>query len=321
MSRLSILTILSDGEFHSGTVIGESLGISRAAVNKTIKNLLETGLEIHRVSGRGYRLVNATPLLAADRIMESLGDNAPAGLHILDETDSTSRYLLRQMADTDISGHVCLAEIQHRGRGRRGRNWQTTPYSNIMMSIAWRYAIGPANLAGLSLAAGVAIVEALSEFGINDVGLKWPNDLMWQQQKLGGVLIDIQGEADGPSMVVLGIGINVRLNSNDSNDIDQQWTDLYRITGELPDRNPLAALLIKKLRAMLQGFSTDGFDRYRQPWQQLHIFHEQPVCLFQAQQKHCGVVEGVDANGALVIRDAAGEKQSFHSGEVSLRSA
>ena len=319
-TRSQILRILVDEEFHSGTDLGLSLGITRAAVNKAVKSLVDMGLEIHRVQGRGYRCIDALPLLDAKQILGLLGAASPvSSLHVLDEVDSTSQYLSALASETDISGHVCLAEVQKQGRGRRGRDWITTPYSNIMLSIAWSYPAGPASLAGLSLAAGVAIVDALKESGISEIGLKWPNDIMWQNKKLGGVLVDIQGEANGPSTVILGVGINVRQGKQAARLVDQQWADLYQVSGAGTDRNQLAASLVDKLMTMLSDFETEGFDFFRQSWQQLHIHKGRPVRLMQAESEFQGTAEGVDSSGALVIRETGGGRRLFHSGEISLR--
>ena len=319
-TRFQVLRILTDGEFHSGTELGSSIGVSRAAINKAIKSLVDMGLEIHRVQGRGYRYIDALPLLDQDQILDLLGAGSPvAKLHVLDEVDSTSQYLSGLATETDISGHVCLAEVQKQGRGRRGRDWITTPYNNIMLSVAWKYPAGPASLAGLSLAAGVAIVEALKQSGAAQIGLKWPNDIIWQHKKLGGVLVDIQGEASGPSTVVLGVGINVRLGEQAASSVDQQWADLHQVSESHKDRNQLAALLISKLVAMLSNFEHEGFEYFRQTWQQLHVHKGQPVRLIQAESEFHGTAEGVDSNGALIIREPGGGRRLFHSGEVSLR--
>jgi len=320
-TRSQVLQFLSDGYFHSGTEMGQSLGMSRAAINKAIKSLTDMGLVIHRVTGKGYRMIDATPLLAAAEIRKFVTSPAIAGLHVLDEVDSTSRYLLRLASETSVAGHVCLAEMQKQGRGRRGREWLATPYSNIMLSMAWQYATGPGALAGLSLAAGVAIVEALNDLGVQEIGLKWPNDILFQNKKLGGVLVDIQGEASGPTLVVLGVGINIKLQSQHAKEIDQQWTDLHQLGGNLPDRNRLAARLADNLAHMFETFSEKGFAYYQARWQQLHVYHNQPVRLLLAETEVHGTAQGVDASGALRIRDAGGSERVFHSGEVSLRPA
>lgn len=329
-TRTQVLQILADGRFHSGTEMGQSLGISRAAINKCIKSLADVGLEIHRVSGRGYRLAQACTPLRPDVIRQQLHDcGAIRAVHVLDEVDSTSQYLMRLAQQQDVSGHVCLAECQRQGRGRRGRQWLATPYSNIMLSMAWRFPYGAAQLTGLSLAAGVAALQALEQLGVSGVGLKWPNDLLWQQQrqqgtrtaKLGGILVDIHGEAEGPCLATIGIGINVSVDPGTSNAIDQDWMDLAQIMDQIPDRNHLAALLIERLATMLQDFERNGFVPYREAWQQRHLYGGRPVRVLLGEQEYIGEAVGVDRHGALLLRDSSGKQQVFHAGEVSLRQA
>jgi BirA family transcriptional regulator, biotin operon repressor / biotin---[acetyl-CoA-carboxylase] ligase len=322
-TRNALLRLLSDGHFHSGTHLGQTLGVSRAAVCKTIKSLGETGVNIHRVSGRGYRLEQPFVPLDRQRILAELQGLASApilGLEVLEETDSTSSHLLQGSVDGS-HGRVCLAEAQREGRGRRGRRWVATPWRNILMSMAWRFEQGPASLVGLSLAAGVAAVHALQEYGVSGVGLKWPNDLLWRERKLAGLLVDIRGEAAGPCCAVLGLGLNVHLDPRDAAAIDQPWVDLHALLNQTIDRNRLAALLIHHFREMFRRFESDGLAAFRGEWETHHCYAQQRVCLLQGDTQIDGNVHGIDDSGALLIRDASGELRRFHSGEISLRAA
>jgi BirA family biotin operon repressor/biotin-[acetyl-CoA-carboxylase] ligase len=321
-TRTEILRLLADGALHSGADIGARLGISRAAVFKGVKALGESGLAIEAVAGRGYRL--DAPLVPLDRkrILRYLDGAgiAPRQIEILEEVDSTNRYLLSQATATaDPSASVCLAETQPRGRGRRGRGWIATAYQNLMLSMAWRFAGGPAMVSGLSLAAGVAIVRALVRYGIDGAGLKWPNDVLWRERKLAGLLADVSGEASGPCTVVLGVGINCRVSAADARRIDQPWADIYTITGKTPDRNRLAALVIDELHKMFASFAAEGLAAFRADWERWHIHSGRSVRVWQGETTFDGAVEGIDDNGALRVRGTHGETRVFYSGEVSLR--
>lgn len=321
-TRTQVLSILSDGTFHSGTDMGQSLGISRAAINKAIQQLINFGLEVHRVSGKGYRMPQACVPLEEEKIRKMLDEaSSPIRfkIEVFDELESTSQQLLQQGPDPEFNASVCLAEAQTSGRGRRGRSWLASPYANIMLSISWSFPAGVDGLSGLSLAAGVAVVEALEQTGVQDVGLKWPNDLIWNQKKLGGVLIDLQGEVGGPCYVVLGLGLNVCLLESDARDIETPWTDLRQILGAPPDRNELVAQLINNLGNMFQTFEDEGFAAFRGRWQDLHVFHGQQVKLLHAKNEVRGQVQGVDERGALRLKDSAGQDHLFYSGEISLR--
>lgn len=349
-TRSELLRLLADGGFRSGTDMGRQLGVTRAAVCKAVRSLTDAGLEIHRVTGRGYRLAQAMRLLDRRRILRYLAGDA-AGvrdrLTILEEVDSTNRYLLERAAEgqkdtrglsaalhggrfqrpasrdtgASLHGAVCLAESQPQGRGRRGRAWIATPYSNLMLSMGWRFASGPSLAAGLSLAAGVALVRALEEYGVTGVGLKWPNDVLWEGRKLAGLLVDVQGEAAGPSLIVLGAGVNAHIGGRDAARIDQPWVDLRAIRGETIDRNRLAALVIRHFTRMFETFAEKGFAAFHAEWQRHHLYHGRRVRLVSGGREGAGLVEGVDGNGALLIRDARGRTQAYHSGEISLRQA
>ncbi len=321
-TRAEILRMLSDGAFHSGTDLGNKLGITRAAVCKNIHRLTQAGLEVHRVTGRGYKLDAPLILLERSRVLQQLGAAAAEfrdRLHVLDEVDSTNRYLAEYTPPTKvINGTTCLAEAQLSGRGRRGRAWVATPYRNLMLSMAWRFPSGPNIISGLSLAAGVAVSQALEEYGVTDARLKWPNDVLWDGRKLAGLLADVQGEAAGPTLVILGVGVNGYISRNDARHIDQPWVDLQNIIGEPVDRNRLAALVIRHLRRMFQLFAQKGFAPFREPWQSRHFYHDRRVRLIQGERQVLGTVEGVDETGGLIIRHAKG-KQVYHSGEISMR--
>ncbi len=321
-TRTEILRLLADSSFHSGTDMGKKLGITRAAVCKNVHHLAQSGLEIHRVTGRGYKLDTPLTLLDRFQLLKLLGNSAAKirdRLHLLDEVDSTNRYLVEHVAaDGDINGAVCITETQLSGRGRRGRAWVATPYCNLMLSMAWRFPGGPGLVSGLSLAAGVALARALEEYGASGAGLKWPNDVLWDNRKLAGLLVDVQGEAAGPTLVVLGVGVNGHISQHDAAHIDQPWADLQGITGKTTDRNRLAALVIRHLLDMFHLFADKGFAAFREEWQRRHLFHGRRVRLAQGNREFSGTAEGVDEAGGLIIRQAK-HRQVFYSGEVSLR--
>ena len=339
-TRAEILKTLSDGAFHSGTDLGKKLGITRAAVCKSIRKLTQSGLDVHRVTGRGYKLDAPLALLDRSRILKHLGSAAADfrdRVHVLEQVDSTNRYLAELITHTKtIDGMTCLAEAQSGGRGRRGHAWIATPYHNLLLSMGWRFASGPGIVSGLSLAAGVALVRALEEYGMRGIGLKWPNDVLWvapgitphatrahpcaaEEKKLAGLLVDVQGEAGGPCLAVLGVGVNGFLSERDAMRIDQPWTDLFSITGKIVDRNRLAALVIRELWRMFEVFAAKGLTAFRDEWQRRHLYHGRRVRLLAGEREVAGTVEGIDAHGALLLRNARGGTQAFHSGEISLR--
>lgn len=322
-TRVKILDLLADGQFHSGTELGIALGMSRAAINKIIKSLQAQGIEIHSVTGKGYKIVSPQIPLSSNKIRQYLQTTGvvPEDIHVLDEIDSTNAYLLRLAQSSPVTGHVCFSESQQQGRGRRGKHWVASAYRNIIMSIAWQFQSGPAALGGLSLVAGVAVANALAELGIDQVKLKWPNDIILDEQKLGGLLIEIQGEASGPCLAVLGIGINVDMGNIESKEIGQPWIDIKQVIDASCDRNQLAAILIQHLLKSFTEFENKGFEAFREQWLKLHAYSNQDVKVIHGDCEHFGKISNIGNNGALFLRDEQGREQQFFSGEVSLRPA
>ena len=324
LTRFRLIQALADGRFHSGEVLARDLGISRAAVWKHLQGLkAKLGVDVQAVSGRGYRLADSIELLEQDVIMAALPGPVReqiGGLVLHHQVDSTNSWLLERAAGKTLSGSVCLAEQQTAGRGRRGRSWISPFGSNIYLSVLWHYSLAPAQLSGLSLAAGLAVVRALEKLGVRGIGLKWPNDVLADGCKLAGLLLEVLGEAGGPSQVVVGVGVNVRMSTRQGAEIDQPWTDL----ASMPDardysRNRLAALLIEHLVVMLDAFETQGLAPLLEEWGRYDLLQGRRVVLTRGDQRIEGTHRGVDAQGALLL--AQGDRvQVHHAGEVSLRS-
>ncbi|WP_341938879.1 bifunctional biotin--[acetyl-CoA-carboxylase] ligase/biotin operon repressor BirA [Marinimicrobium sp. C2-29] len=320
----ALLVCLADGDFHSGDELGESLGMSRAAVWKHLQKLTELGLPLTSIRGRGYQVEGGLELLEKERILGALDPEARRRLNVLElfrATDSTNvRALARGPAEP--SGYVCLAEQQTAGRGRRGRAW-VSPYGrNLYLSASWNFDGGAAALEGLSLAVGVAICRALEASGLQGVRLKWPNDLLWRGRKLAGVLLEMTGDPVGQCRVVVGIGINLSMPAGAARGIDQPWVDVSeacREEGLAPlSRNRLAAELINQLLPLLADYQRSGFSDYRNAWHARDAFLGQTVVLKSAQREQLGVARGVDGSGALRL-EVDGQEQLCHGGELSMR--
>ncbi|MGZ5029851.1 MAG: bifunctional biotin--[acetyl-CoA-carboxylase] ligase/biotin operon repressor BirA [Methylobacter sp.] len=320
-----ILSLLADGEFHSGTELADTLGISRSAIWKHLNGLAELGLQHSAVSGKGYRLDNALELLDASKINEVVSDQTGAlisSFEIFDQIDSTNRYLVERSQNSGLSGSVCFAEHQTTGKGRRGRQWVSPYGSNIYLSILWRFQQGPAAISGLSLAIGVAVIRALKQHQISDIGLKWPNDIYSQGKKLGGILVEVSGETDGPCSAVIGLGLNLYLPENQAEGITQAWTDLTKITGQSQlYRNHLAGILLNHLLPVIADYENTGIQAYLDEWRSYDCLSGKSATLFIGQQQFEGIVRGIDNSGMLLIERPDGIVQTFASGEVSFNSS
>lgn len=313
---------LADGRFHSGEELGEWLGISRAAVWKRLQKLERLGLYCERVRGKGYRLSGGLDLLEPGRIRASLhGVAAQMPLTLVEETVSTNTDLLEALRNGEQAPRAALAEFQSGGRGRRGRRWVSPYGSSLYLSLAWPFQGGASQLEGLSLAVGAVLAELLAEEGLaRDIGLKWPNDVLARERKLAGILIELAGDVDDRCVAVIGVGVNGALGESHGALIDQQWTDLQRELGRMPDRNRLAGRLISRLVEMLPQFAAQGFSAMRKTWSDWDLCRGRPVRVLVGDRVTDGVALGVTDKGGLRV-DVDGEERLFHGGEVSLRLA
>ena len=318
-----LLTLLSDGRSYSGEEIGAQLNVTRAAVWKQIKKLESIGIPIEACRGKGYRIVDGLSLLHEETIGRLISTDSARylkALHVFGELNSTNDLALQRVQMEGASGHVFLAESQLQGKGRRGKHWVSPFGANIYMSLVMHFDHGAAAIEGLSLAVGVAVAQALDLIGVPAVRLKWPNDVLWDGCKLGGILLELVGDPMGACDVVVGVGLNVNMPKLCQPAIDQPWIDLRQIRGGLVDRNSVAAALINQLLPMLATYQGRGFAYYRHQWEQLDAMRDKPVVLTLSQHQIEGVARGVDEGGAIRI-EAQGVLRSYPAGDVSLRVA
>ncbi|WP_299085047.1 bifunctional biotin--[acetyl-CoA-carboxylase] ligase/biotin operon repressor BirA [uncultured Paraglaciecola sp.] len=312
----NLLAILADSQFHSGEVLGKSLGISRAAISNHIKELSSLGLDIYKVTGKGYRVARPLTLLNLEKIKERVAGACTADIEVLNVIGSTNQYLKEKLPEVK-NGHTCLAEAQTAGRGRHGRKWVSPYGSSLYMSMGWSFSGGYSALGGLSLAVGVALVGALHHCGIQGVQLKWPNDIYAKGKKLAGVLIEVEGQIDSLCQAIIGIGLNVSLPSN-VDEIDQPWTDLSQLITATVDRNLLASALISELHRSLTLFEESGLEPFINKWRALDIYANQGIKLIIGKQTITGISRGIDSTGAILIETKQGI-EAYHGGEISVR--
>lgn len=323
-TREQLLRALADGRFHSGEQLAEQFAISRAAVWKHLRQLAdEFGLEIQAVRGRGYRLSRPVDLLDGAVIRSGLSQGRRAALQrleVLARTDSTNDRARADPVRVCGKGQVWLAEVQTAGRGRHGRRWVSAFGGNLTLSVGWRFDQSMRELGGLSLACGAVLARVLADQGLTAHRLKWPNDIVVGHQKLGGILVELVGEAHGPTDAVIGFGLNVDLPSAAATAIDQPWTDLAAAGMVNISRNRIAAAVIDALIGLCQEYPRAGLAGYMETWRQYDACTGMSVSLVSPNRRVDGVYRYVDADGAVVIDTGTGLR-SFHAGELSLRIA
>lgn len=324
-----LLSCLSDGQVHSGESLGVQLGISRAAVWKQIKQAQALGLPIQAHKGMGYQLPSAMSLLDAELIVVHLSPlvrTAVPTTTVLFQVDSTNNDALKQLRAGVEAPFVVLAEMQSAGRGRRGRPWYSPFGRSIYMSLGWRYTQGLAALEGLSLLVGLMLLRSLQKLGASDLALKWPNDLMWREQKLAGILIDVQGDPAGECQVAIGLGLNVTVpvlpDDLQQSSIEQPWVDLHTVLQSsqkpLPDRNVLVAGLLNELVPALLDIEDTGFASYQSEWQTHDYCLGKNLQVSHGVEQSSGRGVGVNSQGAYRIETSKG-LLAVSGGEISIR--
>ncbi|MCC7464209.1 MAG: biotin--[acetyl-CoA-carboxylase] ligase [Gammaproteobacteria bacterium] len=321
-----VFALLADGGFHSGAALAARLGLTRSAVWKAVGQLRGQGLEVQAVRNRGYRLATACVPLDAGRVRAALGREAAARVRrgeVVWQLGSTNSELLVRAPPQPGQCDFLLAEYQSAGRGRHARRWVAPPGGALCLSVSWSFAALPPGAGALSLAAGVAVLEALATLGELPIGLKWPNDLLAQGRKLGGMLLELRSEGGGPALLVFGIGLNVALGQRSRALIAELGVppaDLAELGVVSCDRNALAAALIDALVVAFLRFEREGFRAFFERWQRADLLRGAIVRISGRGDgaETVGRAAGVDEDGALLLDTPSGLKR-FISGEVSVR--
>ncbi len=321
--RGELLRLLADGELHSGEELATALAITRAAVWKQLRQLGEWGIAVDARPGRGYRLDGSLDVLdgaAIQALLPSWCAGRLRTLEVHEQLGSTSDRLLEVEKLPAGRFDACLAEFQSAGRGRRGRHWLAPFGSGLCLSVNWTIRDSPAALGALSLAAGVAALRALGRFGFRDLALKWPNDIVREDCKLGGILVDLRGEAAGPAYLVVGVGVNVALPGPVLAALRADGADATDLAslGPVPARNALAAALIGELALALEEFAARGMSAFAEEWRSADALIDRPVRVLQGEHALEGLARGVDGDGALLL-EIGGDRRRILSGEVSVR--
>ena len=321
MSNLTfpILNLLANGQFHSGEALAQRFKVTRATIWNAIQHAESLGVEVFSVRGRGYKLPQAIELLDKNRVLNAIGEQrAWFNVQILDEVASTNTYLMQHKSSAHAT--CVAAHIQTHGKGRRGRTWVSQLGASLTFSLLWRFQCGAAALSGLSLAVGVALIRALNDLGVNNVQLKWPNDVLVEGKKLAGILIELLGDLEGPSAAVIGMGVNLKLPKNVLDSIDQPAIDLANMSANDINQSELLGVILRHLADVLSIFEAHGFVGLRDEWLSYHAYENKPVRMLlpNGTDVH-GIVKGVADDGILLVETALG-LQRFSAGEISLRS-
>lgn len=318
-----LLAELSQEHFISGVALAQKFGVSRSAISDALKDAGKAGIKIFSLTRRGYRLGSAIDLLNIDVVRKALGGQARRlDVDIVLTIGSTNTELLARGAAGAASGTCVAAETQTAGRGRRGRVWQSKFAGSLTYSLLWRFEKGAAELGGLSLMVGLVLARALRAAGVSDAMLKWPNDVLVNGEKLAGILIETQGDMLGPTVAVIGVGVNIGLPESLKLLIDQPATDVLSHVGKFSSRNDLLALMLRELVVALDQFSQHGFKVFKDDWTTLHALHGQLITVRQSHSAaYDAVVKDVGNDGSLIVEpiNQPGKRETLTSAEISVR--
>lgn len=261
--------------------------------------------------------------LDADLIRRSLGEancNGLSELEIFPEIDSTNSYLMQQPGPIPGQYRVAATDNQTAGRGRHGKTWQSPPGSGLCLSMSWTFAESPENLSALTLAIGLGAIESLAALGVTDIQLKWPNDLVARNGKLGGILTEAQVRASGVLTVVSGVGLNIDLEEPLDFGIETDWArrvvDLKSHAGELPSREHIAAQLIAGLRQAFVTYERGGFDAFHDGWSKHDWLFGRELTIDTPERQVTGTGAGIAKDGALLVDTPLTGTQRITSGSV-----
>jgi len=315
-----ILVVLSDGKFHSGKTIAQELNCSRSLIWKKINNLrVHYDLEVFAVRGKGYKLIHPIEFLKKTSITKFISKTQLKSLnqiHIIKSTNSTNTLAINSNPELN-KGIAWFAEHQNMGKGRRGREWHSPFGRNIYFSLAWKFNISLAEISSLSVAVGATLASLLFENGLRKHELKWPNDLLLNKSKLAGILLEAQGEANGPTTVAIGIGLNLNMSNADKKNINQPFIGL-RQANFVTTRNEIAGRLLNSMVDMCHRFSVLGLEPFLETWNRFDKLMGRNVRVISPSKVEEGTYLGLSENGGcrLMIQN---KEKTFYAGELSLR--
>ena len=302
------------GVFLSGERLSEELGVTRAAIWKEVQALRAMGYEIVSSTHRGYALQSAPDKLFSDEIQHELRTKR-IGKEIFsyESLDSTNTTAWRLGMDGVKEGACVFAEHQKKGRGRLGRAWSSPKEKNILFSVLLRPKLAPSEVSRLTLAAGLAVVEAVKRQTGIVLGLKWPNDVLWGDKKVCGILTEMNAEADRVHFVVLGIGLNV---NSASSDLLPQAASLREIAEKKTARVPLARAILEELERFVDMVGAAQMDALCEIWENHSLTTGRRVAATVLDRTVEGTAVGIDRDGALWIRKDNGLQERILSGDI-----
>ncbi len=314
--------LAADSGYVSGSRLAKLFGFSRVAIWMQLQKLTKQGFVFEAVRSRGYRLKQTPPQLHQALILAHLtGRGRTPNLITLEKVDSTNSEAERHLAAGTATPLVILAREQTQGRGRRGRTWHSPAAGNLYGTFVFRPKLEPARLQDFTLWMGLNICELVANFCKIEPGLKWPNDLLISGRKAGGMLTEARIDSDQVHDLVFGLGLNLNARAEDlPRDLKASAISLAEAAGAPVDVNRFAAALITRVFSAYSRFVENDYrPKFAELWARFDVLRGQPVSVTQGTQVVAGTATGIDDEGSLIVRTAAGKTERFRAGEVTLR--
>jgi len=301
----------------SGEYLASQLGLSRAAVWKRVHRLKAQGYVIEGSPRRGYRLLGVPDKLLPEEVLQGLKTRIFTGpVHYFETLGSTNDLAKALAAQGAPEGTVVVAEAQTSGRGRLGRTWDAPPQAGLYVSLVLRPMLPPMELPQITLTTAVAVVRAVRRVAGLAPGIKWPNDLLLNGKKLGGILTEMETESDRIRHVVVGLGLNVN-NPGFAPELAATATSLALATGKTFSRINLLQAWLEEFEALYGRFLNQGFAAILEEWKGFNVTLGKMVTVRQGPREISGQATDVAPDGALLLLTANGEMVRVTSGEIT----
>jgi BirA family transcriptional regulator, biotin operon repressor / biotin---[acetyl-CoA-carboxylase] ligase len=313
--------LVSDSGYVSGSRLAKLFGFSRVAIWMQLQKLTKQGFEFEAVRSRGYKLVKTPDQLHHALIQAHLtGRGRLPNLVTLDKVDSTNTEAERHLAAGTRTPLVILAREQTQGRGRRGRTWYSPAAGNLYSSFVFRPNLEPARLQDFTLWMGLNVCELVANFCKIEPGLKWPNDLLVNGRKAGGMLTEARVDSDQVHDLVFGLGLNLNAKIEDlPREVQKTAISLADAAGTPLDVNRFAAALISRVLTAYGRFVENDYrPKFAELWQKFDLIRGQEITVTQGDRQVGGTATGIDDEGSLIVRTTAGKTERFRAGEVTL---
>lgn len=324
LNKVEILTLLKESkDYISGQELCERYHASRTAIWKLIRQLKEEGYQIDAVQNKGYRLIGCPDVLSAGAIKSGLTTKKMGQeLHYHPVIGSTNTEAKRLGEEGAPEGTLVAADQQTGGKGRRGRVWQSPSGCGIYFTILLRPQMNPSDASMITLVIAYSVVRAIRQYLGTCVGIKWPNDIVWEGKKIAGILTEMTLEADYISYVVVGVGINVNNESFEAypEEVRERATSLQIACGHPVSRAELLQKICECFEEDYEAFVRAGdLEPFAEMYNTMMVNYKRVVRVLDPKGEFEGTARGINRRGELLVETADGNITEVYAGEVSVR--